>query len=464
MEKPRLSDLWTWKGTIGRGPYAFWGVLLAILKLDLDRFLVDRLTGRSFSPRSYWAPGDLFGVLPLSPEQARSALPLLAFALPFVWTGIVLTVRRLRAARMPAGAVLLFFVPLVNLLFFVTLCVMPSREEGGRPSRRRLTLLSRIIPRSALGSAAMSFAIVLPLTACLAFLSASTLGSYGWGLFVGLPFFLGLASVLLYGYHEPRSLGSCIVVALLAAAILAAVLIAIAVEGLICIVMAAPIAMALSLFGGFVGWLVQRRPEGGADAGRVVGSLVLFLPGLLGAERWIDPEPALLAVRTSIEVVAPPQAVWRHVIAFAELPPPEERLFRLGVAYPLRAEIQGCGAGAVRRCVFSTGAFVEPIEVWDAPRRLEFSVSAQPPSMRELSPYPGIAPPHLERYLESRRGRFLLEPLEGGRTRLEGTTWYTNRMWPAGYWRLWSDRVIHAIHARVLEHIRLRAEGEGGTR
>jgi hypothetical protein len=26
-------------------------------------------------------------------------------------------------------------------------------------------------------------------------------------------------------------------------------------------------------------------------------------------------------------------------------------------------------------------------------------------------------------------------------------------MWPAGYWRLWSDMIIHRIHGRVLEHV-----------
>ena len=115
----------------------------------------------------------------------------------------------------------------------------------------------------------------------------------------------------------------------------------------------------------------------------------------------------------------PPEAVWEHVVAFAELPPPTELLFRAGVAYPLRAEIHGSGPGAIRHCVFSTGPFVEPIEVWDEPRRLEFSVSAQPPSMRELSPYPELAPPHLEDFLVSHRGRFWLERLPNGQQLLD---------------------------------------------
>ena len=46
-----------------------------------------------------------------------------------------------------------------------------------------------------------------------------------------------------------------------------------------------------------------------------------------------------------------------------------------------------------------------------------------------------------------------LRPLPGGRTRLEGRTRYEMRVFPAAYWGLWSDALIHAIHTRVLEHI-----------
>jgi hypothetical protein len=129
------------------------------------------------------------------------------------------------------------------------------------------------------------------------------------------------------------------------------------------------------------------------------------------------------------------------------------------VAYPIRAEINGRGPGAVRRCVFSTGAFVEPIEVWDEPRLLRFSVTENPPPMKEWSPIADIHPPHLEGYLASRRGQFLLTPLAGGRTRLEGTTWYQHHMWPAAYWRIWSDGIIRRIHMQVLKHVKRLAEG-----
>jgi hypothetical protein len=32
-------------------------------------------------------------------------------------------------------------------------------------------------------------------------------------------------------------------------------------------------------------------------------------------------------------------------------------------------------------------------------------------------------------------------------------------MWPASYWQLWSDTIIHEIHMRVLRHIQREVEG-----
>lgn len=185
--------------------------------------------------------------------------------------------------------------------------------------------------------------------------------------------------------------------------------------------------------------------------------VLLVLPGLMAAEASNEPVAEVRAVRTAVIVDAPPERVWPLVIAFPPLPEPDDWIFRTGLAYPQRAEIQGTGVGAVRHCVFSTGAFVEPIEVWEPPTLLRFVVTEQAEPLREWSPY-SIHPAHLDHYLVSERDEFLLERLPDGRNRLQGTTWYSNRMWPAPYWGLWSDYIIQRIHTRVLTHIQKLAE------
>ncbi|MGA3027391.1 MAG: SRPBCC family protein [Bryobacteraceae bacterium] len=223
-------------------------------------------------------------------------------------------------------------------------------------------------------------------------------------------------------------------------------------EGILCIMMALPLALPMGAFGG---WLVYR-----------VGSTRLATPSaamfvlLSPASILWDAKapPPVYEVRTAIEIAATPEQVWKHVVAFSELPEPREWFFRAGIAYPKRARIEGWGPGAIRYCEFSTGPFVEPIEVWDEPRLLRFRVTENPAPMREWSFYAHVLPRHLHGYMISQHGQFLLTPLPNNRTLLEGTTWYRHGLWPAEYWRWWSDAIIHRIHLRVLNYIRALAE------
>jgi len=264
--------------------------------------------------------------------------------------------------------------------------------------------------------------------------------------------------VLVYSYHEQRSFGECVTVSLVPVGLLGVALLLIAVEGLLCILMAVPVAVPLAFLGGSLGYAIQKTYWRGKEVPVMLSVVLLFTPSFMGLEHFARLRPETFEVKTAIEVNAPPERVWKQLVAFAEIPPPMELIFQAGIAYPIRAEITGHGVGAVRHCVFSTGAFVEPIQVWDEPRLLRFAVTDNPAPLREFSPYGKIEPAHLHGYFVSHEGQFLLTELPGGRTRLEGTTWYSHTMWPATYWHLWSDYIIHRIHLRVLEHIRTKAE------
>jgi hypothetical protein len=187
--------------------------------------------------------------------------------------------------------------------------------------------------------------------------------------------------------------------------------------------------------------------------------MLLLLPS--ASLLWdVNAAPPIFEVHSAIEIAAAPETVWKYVVSFSDLPEPREWYFRLGLAYPERAHIEGSGAGAVRYCEFSTGPFVEPIQVWDQPHLLRFRVTQNPAPMHEWSPYTRLLPKHLHGYLVSKQGQFLLTPLPNGHTLLEGTTWYQHGLWPAEYWRWWSDAIIHRIHMRVLTHIRTLAEAD----
>jgi len=458
----RIGSVFSFNGRVDRKTYAIVGLLGLAIKQNLDRFVGVYVFHYEESFFNYWRPlGKAARLNDLTNSEARFLLVLLLLAIPFVWVGVAMTVRRLRDAGQPLWLVSLFFIPFLNLVFFIVLCALPPKEmlrqneAAPWPSVRSF---DRIIPRGPAGSALLSILLTTIIGLFFVLIGTKVIGTYGWGLFVALPFCLGMFSVLLYSYHERRSFSACMGVSVLPVVILGGVLIAVAIEGLICVLMAAPLGVGLAMLGGALGYSIQAYHWGLNYKPAALSIAMLSVPLLFGVEHATALQPPTFEVRSTIEINAPPGTVWQRIVAFNEIAPPTEMIFRAGIAYPIRAEITGRGSGAVRHYVFSTGAFVEPIEVWDEPRLLRFSVTDNPAPLRELTPFARIEPPHLHGYFVSHEGQFLLTALPGGRTRVEGTTWYSHTMWPAAYWHLWSDYVIHRIHLRVLEHIRAEAE------
>ena len=451
-------------GSVGRSPYALVGLLGFALKHNIDRILATLVFHRPWDLFNYWIPArDVTQITQLPREEAEFLIIMVLLALPFIWIGVVLTIQRLRSARLPPQLVALFFAPFVNLAFFLVLCLIPERDAPVKPVTPQSSLLTRLLPASGLGSAAISLLLTVVLGFFIALFGIKFSGNYGWGLFVALPFTMGFVAAWLYGLRQPRGLPASIGVASLSVVLLGLSFLALAVEGVICLAMALPIALPLALFGGFCANRLQKRRWLQADPPVFLALLLLVAPGIQWAEHIAHCPSPVFVVRTGLEVQAPPEVVWHQVVAFSQIAPPKEMLFRAGIAYPIRAEMIGTGAGAERHCVFSTGAFVEPIQVWNEPRLLKFSVTSNPPPMQEWTPYSHIDPPHLHGFLVSEGGQFLLTPLPNGGTRLEGTTWYHHGLWPSTYWRIWSDAIIHQIHLRVLRHIQQQAEEKTRT-
>ena len=456
--KPKFSDLWRLNGPLSGGTFFFWGVLLAAIKFNLDRFIAYEWFDQRWTIFDWSTLRVYLWQSPLEASERRYYLTLLAVSIPFIWTGTLLTLRRLKSLGWRPFWVLLFFVPAVKLVFFAVLCLLRSKEESGLPPVIKPNFFDSLQPRNAFASAGLAIVLTTVLAVLAAWLGTTFFRDYGWSIFVGLPFCMGFLSSLIYSLRQERTIGACLAVANLTVMLVGAGLILFAFEGIICLLMAAPIAFAVATIGGVLGYVVQKSFWWRGQSAAVFCSVIVLFPLIMELEHAVPPSLPLLEVKSSVIINAPPEKVWRNVVSFTELPPPKELLFKVGVAYPIRAEIHGQGVGAVRYCNFSTGPFIEPIKVWDEPRLLKFSVSENPEPLEEWTPYRSIHPVHLDGYLESEAGQFRLVPLENGRTLLEGTTWYYHHLWPADYWQLWSDHIIHTIHLRVLNHVKRLSE------
>ena len=447
----RLLRLWFTLGDpVGPREYLWSGLGLMVFKYVVDATVIWLVLHRFWSPVAYFIPSlvlrDPF--LRKVPDWLLWAMVL--WTLPFLWIGVTMTLRRAVDAGRSPWLCFLFFVPLVNYLLMLWLAFEPTRASGAWREREPV-----VTEQGWLGSAVLGILAGICASAALLLFCLFVLRPYGVGLFVGVPFILGAVTAFCFNRDEPRELSQTMHVVLAAICAVSGSLVLFAVEGLLCIAMALPLAVPLAALGGILGRCIALRTPGPAMHAWL---LVLALPGLTGLQ-GTHLEPPLREVFSTVEIQASPERVWQHVVAFSELPAPPRWFFRLGIAYPQRASIDGHGVGAVRRCEFSTGAFVEPITAWEAPWRLAFDVASQPPPLGEWSPYRHVwAPPH-DHYMRSRRGEFRLVPLPDGRTRLEGRTWYMLDMQPALYWHLLGDWLIGHIHQRVLAHVKQLAEG-----
>ena len=459
----RCLRLWfSTTAPVNRRDYVVSGFSLAALKFAVEWLVVKLVVGKSLAPWFYLTPLLSDRLDALSPAPEWLAWSMAAWTLPFLWIATSMSVRRAVDAGWSAWLGFLVVLPVVNLLMMLILSVAPTDklEARLRQQAEERFLQRRGLPKQARWSV---FAVVFGAASGIAMVAFSTLilRSYGSVLFVATPVGIGAVVGFLANVGRPQTPNQTMSAVMLSSILAGVGLLAIGLEGMLCLLIIAPLVLVPALIGALLGRAVALsfatenwRPR---EQTVRVSLLVLALPLLAAAERDRFPT-ATFEVVSGIVIDAPPETVWKHVIAFSELPEPDDLIFRLGVAHPRRARIDGHGVGAVRHCEFSTGPFVEPITVWDPPKRLAFDVTAQPAPMHEWSPYHDIHPPHLDGYIRSQGGEFRLVPLPGEHTRLEGSTWYELDLFPQIYFRAWADAFIHRVHMMVLEHVKRLSE------
>lgn len=256
-----------------------------------------------------------------------------------------------------------------------------------------------------------------------------------------LPWFIGLTAAFFWRKLELRSGETalwCLYLALLdlggAAVFLR--------EGIICLLIVSPLLYVLVLAGGISGRVWFRR-----DPSKLQISVLPLLALLVLAEPFTRAEQTGF-VTDRMVIHAPPARVWPQITAFPAIPaPPRFWLFKLGLPYPVATTTAGNYVGADRRCIFSGNAvFRESVAGLTPERELTFDILEVPPD------------PELLGHLTPRRGQFLLHDNGDGTTTLTGTTWYTLHVRPLWYFDWWTHYIFQAVHLRVMEDVKRRAE------
>jgi uncharacterized membrane protein YhaH (DUF805 family) len=444
--------LFSFKGKIRPLPYALW-----CLALFVSQHLLVAGVRRAFGQPLESDPW--FLVIPLRSLSLRAIvifdrsagfieILVLVYFLIVAWALSSLAFRRAADAGVSEWIAAYAFVPVIQIPVILFLSVIPSRRQAELAPEEVVPARPTWVP------AAQGVIAGIGLTLFAVAVGALVFRSYGFGMFVISPFVIGATTGYFANRHGEIDASRSVHLVLCATALGGIALIGFALEGAVCIVMAAPLGVVAALAGGALGRGIalstKRSPAETVSA-------VALLPLVFALESAFPPTASFDTSET-IVVEAPPELVWRAIVQMAPIAAPPALPFRLGVAYPLGGEITGEGVGAVRRGEFSTGTAIEQVTEWIAQRKLTFVVLNDVPSMRELSPYQHVHAPHVVGYFRTTSTSFELLPQPGGQTQIVERTSHELKLDPLFYWLPLARWMVHENNARVLAHIRGQAE------
>ncbi len=374
----------------------------------------------------------------------------LAYLMIAAWFLAALAFRRAADAGVSEWVAALAIAPVVQLLVMIILCAAPPRRSEPHPRSG----FDSDFEEPGWVAAAQGVVAGLGLTLFAVAAGALVFGAYGFGMFVVSPFVIGATTA--YFANRKGDVGTERSARLVAgaAALGGIALVMVALEGVVCIVLASPLGLVMALLGGMLGRAIAIKSA--PSAKRTLSSFAI-LPIVFASESLLPPTASFDTCQT-VEIDSPAATVWQSIIHMDTIDEPLALPFRLGVAYPLRGKIIGEGVGATRLGEFSTGTAVERVTEWVPNRKLAFTVMKDVPGMREMSPYRHVHAPHVIGYFRTTNTSFELRPLPNGRTELIERTAHELRLDPVLYWLPMARWVVDMNNARVLAHIRHQAE------
>lgn len=229
-------------------------------------------------------------------------------------------------------------------------------------------------------------------------------------------------------------------------------------EVAICIAMALPIVLPVTILGSVIVCALARRQGRRNQVHASLLGLFLLAPYLAGPiEQRFPLATTIERVETTITIAADPQTVWANII---RVPPiqPYEREFRLyhfaGFPWPEEAAMPVEGIGGVRFARYENGlTFAEPITAWEPYHTLRFDIDIVEPARLPM-PLNGIGGP----FFDLLQGQFIIEPLDANHVRLHLSSEHRLTTRFNRYGRMWTRFFLNDFQAHILGVVKGRSE------
>ena len=213
-----------------------------------------------------------------------------------------------------------------------------------------------------------------------------------------------------------------------------------ALEGLICVLMALPI-FALCIFFGYKAQQYRKQKEDKAS-NRLLMSLfpLLVLLALNPIEQGLLPEPRLITIQNSIVLNYPPEIVFDEVKQMDKLDAEKPLGMWLGLPAPYKCDLEADSIGAKRVCLFKEGKIVAQITAYEKGKVLQMDVLEYTLTGKD--------------WFEFVDASYTFEKTAEGKTLISRTSSYKSILHPRFYWQPIERWGIEQEHKFVLNSLK----------
>lgn len=237
---------------------------------------------------------------------------------------------------------------------------------------------------------------------------------------------------------------------MLSVALFSGLLIAIGLEGAICVLMAYPFFIIPMTFSYLIGLLV-----GNADKNIKRNTLILLIA--INPTTYIYDsytKPIEEEITTELVINVSKENIWQNLtseIIFQNTP---KLLFEKGVSYPKSIKLDKNNNKLSYLCITNNDTINLDITVFKTNSQVTFKPRNQTIPMKELTPYNSIDAEHLHNYFFVNFGEIKLKKLNKNTTKVIANTSYNYKIAPRWYWKLWSNYIINEMQLHVLNSIK----------
>lgn len=259
---------------------------------------------------------------------------------------------------------------------------------------------------------------------------------YGVAFFMAFPWAVGFA----IGTLEQSRRN--VLYLLLGVVIFMALLLASALEGMVCVLMALPLFAGCVLLGSWAQRAFRRKHDTPNETpprllALATPLIVLLVVGQM--EKFVSDPPALVTVTTSVTLPYAAQQVFEGVQQMDTLAAPKPWLLRLGLPTPYKCVLSAPRVGGRRTCLFDNGRIVAEITEYEPGERLTMNVVEYRLTGRHWFHFQDA------RYTFHRQGT---------QTNITRTSSYRSQLRPRWYWQPLETLGIAQEHAFVLASLR----------